>query len=283
MVRLFKSKIFNSKTFRKNAVSDRVADFRANAFSSARKRSSTAARSVRRPSFVRQLKALVASKRKDAADVARNVNPQSTTSIACLSSSTGFATAASGTGLLNLDGDECLINSVRIRGSLDNQGQIDVDRSSAVEQHIRQLIVWFNKPLLVASAAGTLPPITEVLVTDNIEALPVPANANGGRFVILSDRYFNMGTNTFAATTAVGAPAVNGTNYRIVDYTVKVNKMCKFKANSVSGTPAGHYDSDVSPGQIDRGLLVMYTQVNTDGSATPNLLVTMNTRLNYTG
>lgn len=240
-----------------------------------------AARAVTQPSFVKQMKALIASKRKDAADVTRSTASLATTTLACLTSSTDYATAASGTGLLDLDGDECLINSVRMRGVLSNQAILDLDPAGDYDATVRKLVVWFNKPLLVASAAGTLPPITEVLISDTIASLPVTNAANGGRFVILSDKIWNLGTNTYQAVTAVGHARVSGPVTKFFDYRVKVGKMCKFAANSVSGTPAGHYDSDVAPGRIDKGLLVCYTMIVNGGHT--NVLDTTYTRLNYTG
>lgn len=235
------------------------------------------------PSFNRQLKALIASKKRDAADVTRSDTDLTSTSIACLTSSTDFATAASGTGLLDGDADEMMINNVRIKGSFLNPAKLDLDPTGNADVVVRALVVWFNKPLLVASAAGTLPPITEVLVTDSVYSLPVTDAANGGRFKILSDKRFNLGSNTFQAATAVGHARVSGQTNHMVDYKVKVNRMCRFKSSSTSGSNAGgHYDSDVSPGQVDRGLLVMYTMSNSVGEATtPQSL--LYTRLNYTG
>lgn len=234
------------------------------------------------PSMQRQLRALVASKKKDAADVVRTSTPLTATTISCLTSTTAFATAASGTGLLDMDGDECLINSVRIKGYVYNAALLDLDTAGNSDIFVRQIVVWFNKPLLVASAAGTLPPITEVLIADTMDSLPVTDAANGGRFRILSNRTWNIGQNTYQSAIAAGGTAVHGPTLKLVDYRVKVNKMVKFKVPAVSGAPAGHYDSDVGPGQIDRGLLVMYTQVlNNNQSGTPAII--NNTRLNYTG
>lgn len=229
-----------------------------------------------------QVRALIASKKRDAADVARATTGQTTTTLACLTSSDAYATAASGTGLLDIDGDECQINHVRIKGRLNNNALLVLDPSGLYDIVVRKLLVWFYKPLLVASAAGTLPPITEVLISDSVTSLPVTDAANGGRFKVLSDKKWNMGSNTFQAATAVGHSRVSGRSLQFYDYTVKIDKRCKFAANSLSGTAAGgHYDSDVAPGRIDRGLLVMYTQVFLSGTQ----VITDNgfTRLNYTG
>lgn len=252
----------------------------------ARSRISEVRASFRRPaagglSLDRQVKALIQSKKRDAADVTRTTAGQSSTTLACLTSSTNFATAASGTGLLDFDGDQCMINSVRLKGFFSLPAVLDLDPVGNFDTTVRKLVVWFYKPLLVASAAGTLPSITEVLVTDAIESLPVTAAANGGRFVILSDKKWNLGTNTYQAATAVGHSRCTGKSSQFYDYTVDVAKQCKFAAPSVSGAGGGHYDSDVAAGRVDRGLLVCYTQVNVTGSLVPT--DTCVTRLNYTG
>lgn len=236
-------------------------------------------------SLLRQVKALVASKKREAADVARTTAAQAATTIACLTSSTDFATAASGTGLLNMDGDECMINHVRIKGTIANTTIVDADPTGNTESIMRKLLVWFNKPLLVSSAAGTLPPITEVLIADTIQSLFVTQAANGGRFVVLSDKKWNLGSNTVQAATALGSSSVNGKTRHYYDYKVKVGRMCKFVGPSVSGVAVGdtggHYDNTPG-GQVDKGLLVLYTQVAL-GVAGAVLNDTSSTRLNYTG
>lgn len=229
----------------------------------------------------KQVKSLVASKRRDATDVQRDTGAQTSTTISCLTSSTAFATAASGTGLLEVDGDECQLNTVQVRGGIQNPAVLDLDPTGNVDVLVRHIIVYFNKPLLVASAAGTLPPITEVLVSDDIHSQFVTATANAGRFVVLSDRRFNLGTNSYQAATALGHARNTGVSHRHVNYVVKVNKRVKFAANAVSTTPAGHYDSDVPAGRVSKGLLVMYNQAAVTGGATVSSLI--NTRLNYTG
>lgn len=229
-----------------------------------------------------QVKALIAGKKRDAADVDRTTAGQAATTLSCLTSTTDFAVATSGTGLLDCDADEVLINNVRIKGILSNPAVLDLDAVGSTAVWVRQLVVWFYKPLLIASAAGTLPPITEVLVTDVISSLFVTDAANGGRFRVLSDKKWCMGDNTFQAATAVGHARVTGRSVQFCDYVVKVGKKCRFAAPSASGSTAGgHYDSDVAAGRVDRGLLVLYTQVATSSPQFPT--VSVDTRLNYTG
>lgn len=230
-------------------------------------------------SLMKQVKALIASKKKDAADVTRSDATLSSTKISCLTSSTDFATAASGTGLLDMTGDEALINSVRLRGAIRIQCGGTSDPANDYAATVRKIVVWFNKPLLVASAAGTLPPVTEVLTGSTVYSLPVPDASNGGRFKILSDRTIKMGA--FGHEDTAGLTWIEAPTVKHWDYTVKVGKMCKFKAPSDAGSTAGgHYDSDVSAGQVNTGLLCQYTLVDT-GSQTVNLAET--TRVNYTG
>lgn len=230
----------------------------------------------------KQVRALVASKRKETADVDRFAASWSATYSACMTSSTVLGTAASGTGLIDCDADEVLVNSIHLRGALLFPAILDLDPVGDHNMIVRKIIVFFNKPLLVPSAAGTLPPITEVLQTDDVNSLYVTAAANGGRFTVLSDRLFDLGSNTYQAVTAVGHSRCYGKNYYPFDYTVKVGKMMKFKAPSQSGSAlGGHYDSDVPAGMVDRGLIVMYNLIRTIAPAVCNEILA--TRVNYTG
>jgi len=233
------------------------------------------------PAMNRQLKGLIAAKHRDGADVARISVALTATRAACLTSSTAFDTAASGTGLLDMDGDEALINSVRLCGIIANNAGLVLNQINVVDTLVRYLVVWFNKPLRVADANGTLPPITEVLMTDAISSLPVNAASNGGRFVILSDRLFNMGINLHQATTADGYVRNSGSSLQKYDYTVKVDKRVKFVANASAGASAGGtYDSDITAGRVSSGLLVLYIQTVYYGAGCD---LSCHTRLNYTG
>jgi len=209
--------------------------------------------------FLRQVKALVAGKKKDAADVVRSTVNQTATTISCLTSSTDFATAASGTGLLDMDGDSALINTVRILQRIQLTCIEDLTPVGLSDAQYRTIIVWFYKPLLVASAAGTLPPITEVLVSDNLISLVVQDTANAGRFKILYDQTDKLGTNTVAVAASGADARLNGPITINREFVVPVAKTCHFKAPVLSGTASGQYDDNVSAGQVDKGLLVMYT------------------------
>jgi len=230
----------------------------------------------------KQIRALIAAKKKDAQDVSRDRSAVTTTASTCLTSGTGFSGTAMA-GLLAADADEVLINSVRLRGYHECPATLDVNTDGNRDTFVRQLIVWFYKPLRVADASATLPPITEVLVSDELHSLPVGSASNGGRFVILSDRMWNLGTNTYQAITAVGSAINSGKSKQYFDYTVKVGKTVKFVQPSASpGTPGGHYDVNTLNGQVDRGLLVMYSQVF-PGATIATVTTVQDTRLNYTG
>lgn len=233
--------------------------------------------------FVRQLRALVAGKKKDAADVARDTAAQAATTVSCLTSTTNFATAASGTGLIDMDGDEALLNKVTFRQRISVEALLDATPVALPGgMMIRTLVVYFKKPLLVASAAGTLPPITEVLVSDTAHSLVVPDTQNAGRFVILYDKTDVLGNNTVGTAAGGLDPRVNGATLIQREFDVKVERKCHFRSAGVSGTPSGHYDSDVSPGQVDAGLLILYT-IPFQGGTTGTINHDITTRLNYTG
>lgn len=241
--------------------------------------------------LMKQVRALVKAKHRDAADVSRQFtfSPGNEFVSACLMSTTDFSTAPSTTGLLDTDADEVMVNHVRIKGEFGQPMKSIANPDEDYGTRVRQLVVWFNKPLLVASAAGTLPPPSEVLVDVSVDGLPVQNASNGGRFKILSDRQWNLGRNGFyfeaaipGASTGVFAPIIEGRSRVPFDYTVKVGRTCKFVAPSSSGPGAGgHYDSDQPAGQVSSGLLVMYTIQ----SSTAPLYVELvsKTRLNYTG
>jgi len=220
-------------------------------------------------SLATQVRRLIAGKKKDAVDVSRLNGILSATRVYCLTSSTaGSGVAPSGSGILATSADRAQINHVEIRGSYVLRPISCTPAQLAITSkpcaRMRQLVVWFYKPKQDAAAAGTLPPITEVLVRDDIESLAVPDTDNAGRFTILSDRIFNLGRNLVAvdttATQAVALHAEAGLNTLNMSYTVKVNKQCFFKKNADDVTNlGGHYDSDVDNGQISKGLLMMYT------------------------
>jgi len=241
-------------------------------------------------SLATQVRRLIQGKKKDAADVTRSSSVNLTVSrIGVLTSSTAAATAASGTGLISSDADKAQINSVSLRGFWDVRPMI---RTLAQGQtafggcRARMLVVWFYKPQTATSAAGTVPPITEVLVSDSVDSMVVPDTQNAGRFSILSDRIWDLGSNVTYSDAPIGYQYPNGKLIQSFNYTVKVNKSCSFTKNADPTTNlGGHYDSDVQNGQVSRGLLVLYAlSVGNTGATTDcgTIVHTCISRLNYT-
>lgn len=231
--------------------------------------------------IARQVKALVAGHKKDAQpDIDRDWTTGAT-AVSCLTSSTAFTTAATATGVLECDTDSVLINHVRIKGQIRNFAEANAGPTNTTDRVVRAIVVWFYKPLVAAAAGGALPAITTVLVSDAVDSMPICATENAGRFTILSDRRWNLGTNVLANGAAVGSIYKGNTNQQI-DYTVKVNKRCHFKKSTDDGTNGGFYDSASTPGQVDKGLLCMYWLITQDASPSGNVQGAIATRLNYT-
>lgn len=233
-----------------------------------------------------QVRRLLKGKTKDSENSDRN-GTLTTTTVSLLTSNTNFATAVDATGVLSTDQDCVTINSATVRGMVELQALEDVTPVGISAASYRTIIVMMKKPLTIASAAATLPPITEVLQTDSINSLYVESNANSGRFTVLYDKTVVLGTNTVAVAATGAYPRQTGPLVHIEDIKVPVNKMCYFKdegylggaGNSGSG---GHYDSDTSKGQVSAGLLLMYTLSDNAGEA-GTIVVTRETRINYTG
>lgn len=239
-------------------------------------------------SLQRQVRALIAGKQKDAADILRTSNAAfvlATPQISCLSSSTDFAVAPSGTGLMVCDSDAATINNVRIKGRVWApmvSGGAAATFAAARPPRLRMLVVFFYKPAINADASGTLPPLTEVLGTSpTVDSLPITATANAGRFAILSDRTLQPGTNFVLNGVSQNT---NANSIITVDYTVKVNKKCDLSEPATSAIPGGHFDSDVKNGLVTRGLLMLYQIADWDVGSTAvwDIRSRLVTRLNYT-
>jgi len=247
-------------------------------------------------SLATQVRRLIAGKKKDAADVNRFTASGISTStrVIGLTSTTNVATAASTTGLIQTDSDKAHINSVTIRGNYILKGLActAAQAASAVPSaRVRHLLVWFYKPATQASAPGTLPLVSEVLVSDAIDSLVVPDTQNQGKFAILSDRVYDLGRNLITVD-AAGTPAYSmanqwGPNQLVINQTYKINREMSFAAPCTQTNPGGHYDSDSKPGLVSRGLLILYVlAAGGDGAAGTDAGVLtsgiMNSRLNYT-
>jgi len=228
-----------------------------------------------------QLRGLLATQRRYAFDVSRPISGINSNLSFCLTSSDISGTAVQTSGLLVTPGiDEVLINNVRVKGYIELPLYSAPTIIGVRPTIIRQILVWFNKPLLVASSAGTLPDITEVLNNSTAAALPIQDPNNGGRFVILSDRRFDLGQNCVLSVppyTYLGL----GKPKHAFDYTITVNKRIKYVQPPTAAYPGGHYDSDIASGRVSTGLLVLY-QLCSVSDAACYYNTQIYTRLNYT-
>jgi len=236
-----------------------------------------------RSAMDRQLKGLLATKIRDTYDTGRTFTNITATYASCLTSVSSITTAPSGSGLIPVPGnDATMINHVRLKGFVNLPLYSEVVTIIGTrDSFVRFLLVWYHKPLLVADNAGTLPLVTEVLNTDDIHSFPIQEANNGGRFVILSDRLFNVGMNAMlniAPYTAYNA----GKTRHYFDYTVPINRMITYVQPPTATEQGGHYDSDVAYGRVSSGLLVLYTQVSRGGSSAA-ITVELKARLNFTG
>lgn len=231
----------------------------------------------------RQLNSLLAGHTKDTTLILHGYNLSlSAVSSWCNTSSTAVGgTADQATGLLFGDSDNVLINNIHFKGTLYIK---QVSGSFVASSRVRMITVWFNKPLLDASAAGTLPPITEVLAGVGsviFDAPYVTSTSNAGRFTVLSDRSFDLGRR---------ARQINGSGVEYAfdnhgvqeisfDFKIPVKKSVQYKVASTSAVGGGHYDSDLGAGQIRTGLCVTYMIPDLLGS---EVTLSMYRRLNYT-
>lgn len=237
-----------------------------------------------KPSLSTRVRALIAGKTKDSITTVRTAAHNGTTQVSCLTSNTDFAAAT--LGLLVGDADTAMLNSVTVRERFTLTCLEDLTPVGLSECIIRTLIIWYYKPLLVASAAGTMPPVTEVLESDSIESLYVSETRNSGRFTVLLDKSVNLGCNTVAVAASGADARVNGQNVHFLEYTLPINKTIHFKESpeadaGAASNAGGHYDSDNAAGQVDKGLLVMYTLALNPTSA-GTCTITRSTRVNYT-
>lgn len=204
-----------------------------------------------------------------------------TATAAVLTSSTASASASSSSGQLGAGNvDSVLLNYVDIRGKIFND--VYVAAAAAAGEYTpaaRLLVVYFNKPIQQAAAGGaTLPPITEVLESDELESMVIAPDKQNGRFVVLSDRIIKPALQATPGATNAGVP-IGRTDFQ---YRVKINKKCHFVSASSATGLGGHYDSSATPGLVNKGLLVMYWISDYSGAGfVPQ--ADIRTRLNFTG
>jgi len=243
-------------------------------------------------SLATQVRRLMAGKKKDGADVNRwngyASASNSATSNMCLSSSTDKSTAVDTTGLITTDSDCATINHVDLQGyfSLSPIACNVAQSISAFGQAEARLIVaWLYKPAIALVAAGTVPAVTEVLVTDSIDAMQLQDTANAGRFTVLSDRRFNLGRALQLSDSSLGTSGNGGTLVPF-KYRVKVGKKMEFKAPANDTNKGGHLDSDTSAGQVTKGILCAWILwkkgAGVAGTDCGSNSAFLTTRLNYT-
>lgn len=198
------------------------------------------------------------------------------------------ATDTATTGGILTDKDCVTINHMRVKGNF-SSGPIACTQAQASAvfnpSRARLLWVWFYKPDTQPSAAGTLPPITEVLDTDGVDGYPIAQAKNSEKFTILSDRMYYLG-RALRITDASKGQDGPGEKTITFDYTVHINKNQHYYSANTSATLNGHFDSDSSKtGCVSRGLLVGYLLKSTCGGVAGtdgvNGQVTLSTRLNY--
>lgn len=248
-------------------------------------------------SLQRQVKSLLEGKRRDSPSVSYNlVMTSPTTATAAviasgcptstygMTATTGFA--PEGTGLIPCNADTALINSIRLKGSAHYlvNGLVAAQIDGIEPVRLRALLVWFNKPALQPDNAGTLPPLSEVLESNQVDGLEHVSSANSGRFTILSDRVFNIGK---VANSAAGL-VIDATLplMHSFDYTIKVNKKQHYVSTAISGAAGGTYDIDVDEGLVDKGLPVLYLIMDPGKGTAATEVVTVHyraqMRLNFT-
>jgi hypothetical protein len=228
----------------------------------------------------KKLNALLKGHTKDAIDVNRQqvMSDAGASYKACLTSSTNWLSAATGTGLLHSNTDTVFINSVRIKGF------VETVQSGAYQpdcQRLRQLVVWFSKPRTGPVSGGNCPGITDVLTSNTIDAMPKTSTANAGSFTILSDRTMFLGRQHLKTTADHGDQHDNtGPQLVSIDQTVQVKRNLQYRVAATSVINGGHYDNvpGAEPGRIEKGLLMLYI-INGRGQLCE---YDVTTRLNYT-
>jgi len=187
-----------------------------------------------------------------------------TTRSYCVTGGGAPGTAARYSGEVSTSNDSAFIKSIEIDGYMEIAPLAKAAGSSlesSVPVTVRELLVWFYKPSLPASAAGTLPPVTEVLLADTVASMYVDDNANAGRFKVLSDKRYKLGSNVYVTNLSLKETTIS----RIYcPHKIMIGKTQHYAAPAVPGAAGvsldkgGHYDSDVDEGQVTRGLCVLY-------------------------
>jgi len=170
----------------------------------------------------------------------------------------GSPVAASTQGLIESNLDSVTIKHVEIKGFFDVAPLATTAAGLPATDAIvvRELVVWYYKPTRDANNLGDGPVNTDVLVTGSVESMVVNDSANAGRFKVLSDKTFNLGSNVYI----VASNTMKETSKQRVDFERKIviNKVQHYKVPPTDTNKGGHFDSDVDAGQITRGFPVLY-------------------------
>jgi len=133
---------------------------------------------------------------------------------------------------------------------------------------VRTVVVWFYKPRAVLSN-GSLPPASEVFsipyygASIGVDSPYVDQSDNAGRFVVLSDKTWNLGMSTIDA---VAGGCQSGKNRCDFEYKVMVNKL-SHGGEQANGTYL------YSPYVVTRGFPMVYTFSAGDGGTLRSLTV----------
>lgn len=236
------------------------------------------------PREKRELRALLVGYKKDGADVTRiDTTALSGTTISmCATATDPISTAL--TGQLRTTNDAAYINWIDVKGAFQSRPIIGSSANAAApygEAKVRLLWVWYHKPSTPPDNAGTLPPVTDCLVSDNVNAFP--RNDTGGSFTILSDRIFDLGRAYQLNDSSLGSSGFGGKGV-LFNYRVNVYRQQFYKS---AGSTAGRYSTVSDSGTISTGLLVGYLVCQktggTAGTDAAQCIGTLRTRLNYTG
>lgn len=151
------------------------------------------------------------------------------------------------------------IKSIEVDGYMDIAPLAKVAGSSleaCVPVTVRELLVWYYKPIQQPVNNGvTLPPVTEVLLTDTVGSMYVDPAANAGRFKVLSDKRFKLGSNVYVANLSLKETSIARV---YVPHKIMIDKVQHYKAPPTDTEKGGHYSSNFDEGLVSRGLCVLY-------------------------
>jgi len=177
---------------------------------------------------------------------------------------------SSSTGLLQTSQDSVTIKWLELRGTY--QTTAVAMSGTVVPIAIRRIVVWWYK---YALDTGNLPGSDKLMTVsggNSIESMIKNPDENAGSFKILSDKTFDLGTNTTVA--------VNGKTRINVAEKVMVGKNMHFYENTTVATPLAGVAGSSGIGVVSHGLLCVYHIYEGDAGT---LSVDMNARVVYVG